>query len=291
MTSPAFSSSGPFQFAAPSSFDGKKENFEEFSFKLRAYLNLMNTRYQEALKGIDGNLDQEITDDHFKLPNGTIDTTLVQMAHNLQYILVSTCSGAANTFLRRDDTLNGFESWRKLNVRYQLPTRAKAVGRLSAILKPKFNMQSFEDSLASWEEEIQKYEKETTSALSGDVKIAVLMNETSGKLQEHLRLNATNLKQYSEVRDVIINYYKSQDTFKKDRCNGRWRCLQRKEQRKRQRKRKRKGFRKITFMVFTFLGPFIIMEFITMELGRLWKPRLQQRKRKRKGQRQGQRQR
>ena len=54
----AFSSSGPFQFAAPSSFDGKRENFEEFSFKLRAYLNLMNPRYQEALKGIDGNLDQ-----------------------------------------------------------------------------------------------------------------------------------------------------------------------------------------------------------------------------------------
>ena len=42
-TGQAFSASGPFQFAAPPSFDGK--NYEEFNFKIKAYLSLMNPRY------------------------------------------------------------------------------------------------------------------------------------------------------------------------------------------------------------------------------------------------------
>ena len=53
-------------------------------------------------------------------------------------------------------------------------------------------MSACEDSLSTWEEEINKYEKETSTQLSDDIKIGILVNETKGKLQEHLRLNAGN---------------------------------------------------------------------------------------------------
>ena len=95
-----------------------------------------------------------------------------------------------------------------------MPTRSRGMGRLGATLKPTFNMSAFEDSLASWEEEINKYEKETSSQLSSDLKIAVLMNETKGRLQEHLRLHSGSIKTYSEIRDVILNYYRSQEAFR-----------------------------------------------------------------------------
>ena len=105
--SPAFSSSRPFQFAPPPSFDGK--NFEEFSFKFRAYLNLMNIRYGTVLKQIEQNLDTPIADVFFKKSDGSFDSELVQRAQTLQYVLVNICSGGPSTFLRRDDTPNGFE--------------------------------------------------------------------------------------------------------------------------------------------------------------------------------------
>ena len=37
----AFEAIGTFQFTPPAKFDGKKENVEEFAFKLRAYIFLV----------------------------------------------------------------------------------------------------------------------------------------------------------------------------------------------------------------------------------------------------------
>ena len=39
------------------------------------------------------------------------------------------------------------------------------------------------------------------------------MNETRGQLQEHLRLNATNLTTYVEIKEVVVNYFKSRQIF------------------------------------------------------------------------------
>ena len=61
--------------------------------------------------------------------------------------------------LRRETSSSGFESWRKLNKRYHIPSKASAVGKLPRILEPPIKKGSFEDTLASWEDEISKYEK------------------------------------------------------------------------------------------------------------------------------------
>ena len=71
-------------------------------------------------------------------------------------------------------------------------------------------MSAFEDSLSSWEEEINKYEKETSSHLADDIKIGILMNETRGKLQEFLRLSAGNYTKYQDIKDVILTYFRTQ---------------------------------------------------------------------------------
>ena len=114
----AFTSSGPFHFTAPKEFSGKKEDFEEFSFKLRAYLCLMDPKYGDDLNVIESNLETEITDAHFYDGTGNLKADLLARATSLQWILVGLCSGTASTQLRRDsNSTNGFESWRKLNNR------------------------------------------------------------------------------------------------------------------------------------------------------------------------------
>ena len=120
----SFGASGPFHFSPPKEFSGKKEDFEEFAFKLKAYLCLMDAEYQNDLQAIDSNPDRPITDANFIDQNGNPKAELIQRATQLQWILVALCSGAASTLLRRETSTNGFESWRRLCERYKLPSRA-----------------------------------------------------------------------------------------------------------------------------------------------------------------------
>ena len=42
----AFDAIGPLKITPPKELDGKKENFEDFAFKLRAYLFVMGSGYE-----------------------------------------------------------------------------------------------------------------------------------------------------------------------------------------------------------------------------------------------------
>lgn len=47
-------------FQAPSGFDGKDNNFEHLSFKLKAYLRIMDTAFKEAVDKVEENLVLEV---------------------------------------------------------------------------------------------------------------------------------------------------------------------------------------------------------------------------------------
>ena len=98
----------------------------------------------------------------------------------------------------------GYESYRRLYNRYKIPSRQRAIGRLTHIMGPDFKSAPFEDAMTAWEDEISKYEKETGHSLPDDVKIAVMMKETKGHLQEHLRLHAGNLRTFQEVKQTVM---------------------------------------------------------------------------------------
>ena len=127
-----FDQVGPFQFQPPKEFSGKREDFEEFVFKLKSYLCLINPKYLIHLQALQDR-EQELTAADFQDARGQEDNELVQMATHLQWLLVTLCNGAASTFLRRETTESGFESYRKLCQRYMVPSKARSVGRLSKI--------------------------------------------------------------------------------------------------------------------------------------------------------------
>ena len=57
-----------------------------------------------------------------------------------------------------------------------------------------------------------KHEQNTT-LLPAAVKIAVLLNETKGPLQQHLQLQAVNITAYAQIRSMVIEYYRATPTF------------------------------------------------------------------------------
>ena len=61
----AFTNRGPFNFSPPDIFSGTKEDWEDFAFKLKAYLGLMEPKYFGELQSVEEHVDTEFGDGMF----------------------------------------------------------------------------------------------------------------------------------------------------------------------------------------------------------------------------------
>ena len=140
-----------------------------------------------------------------------------QLCNNLKYILINITSGAAATVCRQHQDAMGLEVYRQLCNRFAIPVGTRSIGYLTRLLKPKFddnnNNNNLEESLSTWEFELARYERDNNAQLPDRVKIAVLMNETTGPLQEHLHLNASATPTYAEARTTIMEHYRTTIAF------------------------------------------------------------------------------
>ena len=147
-------SMGAIRFPCPKAFDGKDENWESFAIKLRSYLATSNSKFRvlmnQAKESAD-EFDYDILEDDEKL-----------LAAQLQQALVALCEGTSTKIVNRDeDCINGFETWRRLWLRYGMTKRSRATNRMTTILQWnfKFNAQEFENDFEEWETELEKYYK------------------------------------------------------------------------------------------------------------------------------------
>ena len=107
-----------------------------------------------------------------------------QLSRDLDYILVSVCSGQAALLCRQHSTqAQGLETGRQLHNRFSIPVGTCSVGYCTKLLKPQFNEQKFEESFTTWEFEIAPYERDNQAPIPNNIKIAVPLNETKGALQ------------------------------------------------------------------------------------------------------------
>ena len=92
-------------FQPPKEFTGQADYFEEFSYKLRAYMNLLNPDYSSVFRRIEHDLAKVIRDEDLhdvqevRAENGTVtqvvitETKLAIMASVLQNVLITLCTG------------------------------------------------------------------------------------------------------------------------------------------------------------------------------------------------------
>ena len=96
------------------------------------------------------------------------------------------------------------DSRRQLWERYRPITRARATNRMSTIIFWKFNQRDFENSSNEWENEINRYDAEASSRFPDEVKIGILIHQTTGPLQQHLQLNTDTGTPYQDLRACMI---------------------------------------------------------------------------------------
>ena len=109
----------------------------------------------------------------------------------------------------------GLEVYKQLCLRFSTPLGTRSIGYLTKLLKPTFDHNNFQESFSNWEFELQRYEADNTTRLPDQVKIAVLMNETRGPLQQHLHLNAGTAPTYAAIRATIMEHYRTTMAFKR----------------------------------------------------------------------------
>ena len=176
---------------------------------MTAYLGLQESSYNRLLSQAEQSA-QAITSDPLEQAAPDQDTDRwLQLSGDLHFLLVNTCDGAASTICRQNMLGNGFETWRQLHLRYALPLGTRSIGYLTKPLKPQ------QESFTTWEFQLAKYEQDNRTLLPDAIKIAILLNETKGPLQQHLQLQAGNIKTYAQIRSLVVEYHRAASQFVK----------------------------------------------------------------------------
>ena len=176
----------------PPTYDGSYATFEEWKYKFSAYMGLQDNIFPQLLSR-----NAELLGAATTLEEGEKWT---QLCNNLKYILIKITSGAAATVCRQHQDAMGLEVYRQLCNRFAIPVGTRSIGYLTRLLKPKFDNNNFEESFSTWEFELARYECDNNAQLPDQVKIAVLMNATTGTLQQHLHLNTSATPTYAHMQ-------------------------------------------------------------------------------------------
>ena len=198
----------------PPTFDGNYNTFEEWSYKFTAYMGLHDPFYPRMFR-LAEQAPQQVTEQHLRAAAPTVDgaETWIQLDNNLKYVLINITTGSAATVCRQHQHEIGLEILRQLHIRFALPIGTRSIGYLTKIMKPTFDHNNFEESFSSWEFDVNRYERDNNTQLPDQIKIAILLNETKGPLQQHLQLNASPAPTYNDVRLVIMEYYRATTAF------------------------------------------------------------------------------
>ena len=199
---------------SPPRFNGEYNTFEEWKYKMIAYLGLQDPDYNRLLRQSEQSTGS-VTNDQLEhaAPSQQVAEQWIQLSSNLHYILVSTCDGPASTICRQNMQGNGFETWRLIHARYSIPLGTRSIGYLTKLIKPQLDEQKFEESFTTWEFQLSRYEQDNKTLLPDAVKIAMLLNETKGPLQQHLQLQAGTITTYAQIRSMVIEYYRATASF------------------------------------------------------------------------------
>ena len=102
-----------------------------------------------------------------------------------------------------------FAIWRRLFNQFSLPSRARATNLLNEIIAFRLRQDHLESDLSDFIILKNRHEKTTGVPLDNDLLITLIMQKTTGPLQQHLRLNVRNINTFTEALEIVYSYIKS----------------------------------------------------------------------------------
>ena len=184
----------------PPTCDGNYSTSEDWKYKFAAHMGLQDPFYPRILDRA-ATTQQHLTEADLWGAATTPEEgeKWAQQDQNLKHALINITTGPAATVCRQHQQEIGPEIFQQLCDRFSIPVGTRSIGYLTKLLKPTFGINNFEESFSNWKFEPNRYERDNTTRLPDPVKIAILTSETTGQLQQHLRLNARATPTHAEA--------------------------------------------------------------------------------------------
>ena len=133
-------------------------------------------------------------------------------------LLGSLCVDAAATFVRAQveagNKYDGYKLWNALKNLFALRQTLTQAGLLEQIMAWPINETNVRQELPKWESAIQKFENRSGQVLSDTLKIGFPRKNLGPTIKNHLRVNSHLLTDYSQVRELIIEWNRFDDSDK-----------------------------------------------------------------------------
>ena len=114
---------------------------------MKTYVALFKAKATEVMEGAES-ARNPITDELLERMQrdnaGFVDAGLVRFSRQLHYLLAQLTTNSARLVVCGNVELNGFESWRLLNMRFSLPRTALDISLLTKVLEFRFRPDHFE---------------------------------------------------------------------------------------------------------------------------------------------------
>ncbi len=150
----------------PPKCKGDEVAWSDWSFQVRAYLDMMTVTMSSNLDAVEADLTAP-------LALAALGDVAAENARKIFYVLTMLLSGAPLLLLKRVERGNGLECWRLLCERYEGVTASRLHSMLASVMRPKqFRMESqlIECDLQEWEFNVQKWEQMANDILNDAVK-------------------------------------------------------------------------------------------------------------------------
>ena len=198
---------GETKLFPPPLYHGELDKWDDWSWQLKRYVGLYKPLAKTLMDEIETNPTKIVTDGLCEAydvqQTQTQNNQLSLFAKQLAYMLAQITDGAARAIVRNEDTENGFEIWRRLFNQFSLPTRARATNLLNEIIAFRLRSDHLESDLSDFIILQNRHEKTTGVPLDNDLLITLIMQKTTGPLQQHLRLNVRNITTFTEALDIV----------------------------------------------------------------------------------------
>ena len=204
---------GEIKLFPPPTYHGELDKWDDWSWQLKRYVGLYKPLAKILMDEVELSPTKLITDglcEAFDVQQTqTQNNQLSLFSRQLAYMLAQITDGAARAIVRNEDTENGFEIWRRLYNQFSLPTRARATNLLNEIIAFRLRSDHLESDLSDFIILKNRHEKTTGVPLDNDLLITLIMQKTTGPLQQHLRLNVRNITTFTEALEIVYSYIKS----------------------------------------------------------------------------------
>jgi len=197
----------------PSEFDGRADQWTEWSFKAKAWI-VLNTEF--------GTVDLEkVSRSADPVDMRAMGATARTMEANtkLYFMLAMMVKGQAATVVRKAPNGHGLEAWRLLSRKYDPEDDQSSLGLLAALLKYDFggSLHELSQRLDHFDVLLKKYESASeTEDLPDGVKRALLLSGLPEPLATHIQMNGKVLDTFKKVRYAVEEYLRTKRVWSAD---------------------------------------------------------------------------